>query len=150
MTALAAVRAQLVTAIQAQVPTVQVSGVPFGEDTALKEAIWVERAESEFEWRSLGGTGADFRERNRIETILIELRVHVYREAPDQTDASDAAIDRAEVLLAEIEDAIETDFSIGNTLTHALISRWSLEPQPREDGWAVLGRATFEGKNYPG
>lgn len=148
MTAIAAVRSQLITAIAAQIPTVQVSGFPPAETTALKEAIWLERAESEFEWRSLGAT-ATFNQRNRLERVTIDLRVHVYREAEDQTVAADDALDRAEVLFAKIEDALEADFSLANTVAYALVTRWSVELRPRDSGWSADGRATVQATNYP-
>ena len=144
MTAVAAFRTALVTAIQAQVPTVTVSGVPLGEDTPLREAIWVQRVRGAADWRCIGPASS-----NRKETLTAELRVHVYREAADQTEASDAAADRCEALFAEIEDAFEADFSLANSVTHGKPLDYSLELRPREEGWVAFGEMTVECENYP-
>lgn len=148
MTVQADVRTALLAAIETQLPTVQVSSVDPGEDRRLKESIWVERSESEFEWRSLGRP-ATHGTRNRTELVRVELRVHVYRESDSQTVAATAAQERADELLAEIEEAIEADFSLASTATHALVTRWSTTPVPLDKAWAVDGRVTVEATNHP-
>lgn len=144
MTAIASFRTQLVTAIQAQIPTVQVLPAPPAEDQALEESIWVDELVSDFEWRCIGPAAS-----NRKETLTGELRVHVYREGSDQMEVSLAANDRCAALFAEIEDAFEADFSLAGSVTHGLPRRWSIRLVPRDQGWVADGRVTLEADNYP-
>lgn len=148
MTVQATAEAALLAAIATQLPTVQINPADPGEDKRLKESIWVESVESEFEWRSLGRP-ATHGTRNRTELIRIELVVHVYREGADQIVTAAAAKTRAGEILVEIEQALEADFSLASTVTHALVTRWLTRPVAQGQGWAIDGRVTVEATNHP-
>lgn len=148
-TVVASFKTALLAAIRAQLPGVQVMAVDPAKNRALREAVWIDGIDSVFEWRSLGAQPA-FSTKNRTEEIRVDLRVHVYREAPDHTDAAAAALARAEVLFSEIEQALETDVSVASTVTHGKVSVWSLTPVKAEEGWAIDGRITVEAVNHPG
>lgn len=150
MTLIAEVRSGLVTAISAELDDgVSVSQFSLGEDTPLREAIWVERVESVFEWRSLGRP-ATHGARNRTEELTIDLRAQVYREGPRQSDAGQVALDRMDELLAAIEQAyVTTGFVLNTAATHGKPSRWSVESQPREKGWLVDARVSTETVHHP-
>lgn len=145
MTAVASAKTGLLAAIAAQLPTVQVSVASPAEDTALRESIWIERVEADFEWQLLGPAAVN----HRKEIIGIDLVIQVYREASDQTDAADAALDRADVILDEIEDAAETDETLAGAVSWWLATRWVVEPKPRGQGWLADGRAHIEAVKHP-
>lgn len=141
-------KAATLTAIEAELPTVQVVAGPPAENQARLEAVWISRVESQFEWRSLGNSPTQLL-KNRIETIWIDLKIHVYREAPSQLDARAAAEDRCEDLIGEIELAIAQDPSVGDVVSFARLSESSIEMAAAESGWIADGRARFEATNHP-
>src|SRR5688500_12506953 len=101
MTALASAKTGLLAAIRTQLPNTQVSVASPGEDTELRESVWIERIDTEFEWALLGPPAVN----HRKEILGIDLVVQVYREAADQTDSSEAVLERADEILDQIEDA---------------------------------------------
>lgn len=147
MTAIANTRAAVTTAIAAALPTTQVLSHPPGENQALKEAVWVDRGESIFEWRSLGAS-AQY-QRNRTESITLTIRVQVYQEHPDQRVAADGAFQRCEALFALIETAIATDPTITAAVTFGLIAGWSIQLLAVESGWLADGTIRLEAQSYP-
>lgn len=147
MTVLNDTRLAFTAAVAAQLPDVQVSAHPMADDQKVKESIWVERAESLFEWRSLGIGG--MASRNRTEDIALDMRFEVFREGANQSEVCEAAIARCEVLLASAEDALEADFSIGGVVTHAKFASWSVDPAYTDTGWLITGRARLEATNHP-
>lgn len=140
-------RAALAAAITAHT-TATVTAVKPGEDQALREAIWIDKIRSTFEWRSLGKQSV-FATRNRTEQLTVTLRVAVYREAPRQGDAAEDAMSRCEDLLSEIEDALEADQSLGNLFAYGRVSEVSAELLPRDQGWTANGVVRIEAQNYP-
>lgn len=145
MSALAATKTNLLAAIRVQLPGTQVSVASQAEDTSLRESIWIERIEAEFEWQLLGPASIN----HRKETILVDLVVQVYREGSDHTEASDAALTRADVMLDEIEDAIEANETLSGAVDWWLVTSWSVEPRPRDKGWLAYGRARIEAQKHP-
>ena len=141
---LGALRLALVTAVDAQTGAVQVTPHPPGEAQDSREAIWVARTESVFEWRSIGQPT-----RNRTEDITADLRVEVYREGPRQLTAAADAYARCETLLGQIEDAVELDASVAGTVTHGRIAGVSIDETATDAGWVVSGTARFEATNHP-
>lgn len=145
MSAVAAAKTNLLAAIRTQLPGVQVSVAPPAEDTATRESIWVERIDADFEWQCLGPVSQN----HRRETIGIDLAIHVYREASDQTDAADAALTRADALFDSVEAASSADETLAGAVSWWLVTRWSLDPRPREAGWSASGRAHIEAIKNP-
>lgn len=145
MTAVASVKAGLLDAIRAQLPGVQVSVASQAENTALRESVWIERIDADFEWQLLGPPSAN----HRKQIVGVDLVVQVYREAGDQTDASDAALTRADEILDEIEAAGEADDTLGGAVNWWLVTRWVVEPKARESGWLADGRAHIEATKHP-
>ena len=141
---MAATKTALLAAISAQLPTTQVSVANPGEDKALRESVWIERLDAEFEDGSLGMS----RDCDR-EIIGIDLAIQVYREAGDQTDAADAALDRADAIFDEIGDARVANPTLSGAVGWWRATRWSVEPRPREKGWLADGRAHIEAIKHP-
>lgn len=141
-------RAAIVTAVVAQLPTVQVKGANPAEDRELRESVWIEQVDARYEWRSIGAQPA-FATKNRTEEATVDLRVDVYREAPSQLTAAEAAADRCEALLAAVEDAVEADLTLGSKVSFARVSQVSMRLEPRESGWAAIGSARIEATNHP-
>lgn len=138
------IRAYLKTAFAAQLPGVQIKAVPPGENAALRESVWIQKLSSTFDWRSLGHSPS-----NRIESLQCITRVRVYREGSNQTDVAEVAIARCEEILGKLEDAIETDFSLGNIVTFGLAQTVAVELVPQTGGWVADGTFTLQSKNYP-
>lgn len=119
-----------------------------GEDTPLKECAWVSKQSSRFEWRSLGSTSAQHR-RNRTETLTAEVRVHVYREGPNQVQNGANALARLEAILNELEVAVDGDQSFGDVVAFGRVAEVTAELLPRDAGWTAVGTLRIEAQNYP-
>lgn len=119
-----------------------------GEDTPLRECVWVRKISSRFEWRSLG-MGAEQHRRNRTETLVADLQVHVYREGNNQATVAATTLDRCEAILAEVEAAIDGDQTLGGLVSFARVAECSAELLPRDSGWTATGLIRVEAQNYP-
>lgn len=139
------VRAQLVAMLQAApaLAGIEVTRTQPGEDQALAEAIWVDRIDSRFDWRGLGPLDS-----NRSETLLVDVGIDAYREAPRQLDASAEAVDRVEELLDVIETTIAADPTL-NVGATALVRFTAVTARPRQSGWLAQATCRIEIKNYP-
>jgi hypothetical protein len=137
------VRAAIVAAIEAETDC-PVKAVPPAEDTPLTECIWIRRVSSRFEWRSIASM-----DKNRTETVQVELALHVYREHASQNTAAATALARCEELLASIESAIVADMSLANLVSFGRAADVTAELTPRDKGWTAVGTCRIEASNYP-
>jgi hypothetical protein len=141
------VRHRVVEIIAVALPDVQVLGRPPAENQALREAVWVQKVTSRFEWRGMGGPAAY--QSNRKELLQVDLRADAYREAQSQLDAGEDAVARSEELLELIEAAIAADPTLGIGCAVAKVTVTGVEPQPKDAGWVALGICRIDVENYP-
>lgn len=144
MSALAGARAAFVATVSAALPGVTVSPIPLGEDEPLAESVYVAGTSSEFDWRCIGP-----RRTNRSEDVALEVVVQVFRHHDDQRQAGAQALARADELLEAVELAVADGLDLDGTVTHARVSRWSVDPRARSDGWSVVGTLRVEAQNFP-
>lgn len=145
----AEIRAAVIARL-ADVDVDQILAYPPGENMALRESVHVRDVSARYEWRAIGRPSAGFARRNRTEQLTVTLRVHVYREAPDQGDAVNAAHARLDAIVEQIVDAIADDPSLGDTVSHALVESVTAEqPDARQSGWSVTGTVRVDALHHP-
>lgn len=149
MTVVAGTRATLISTLQAAAPLagVQILGHPPAESQEIRECVWIESIRSLFEWRTLGGPA--HWSRNRTEDLEISVRVDVYREGPSQRTVADSAMDRLEQLVGLIEDALEVDPSLADTVTFGRLAEVETFWRPVDSGWVASARLRYDARHYP-
>ena len=147
MTVQADFRLNLVAAISAELPTVQVLPGPPAENEDARESVFIDGLSSTFEWRSLG-TGTQLL-KNRTEDVTATVRARVYREAPDQLSALADADARMDEIVAAIELAVAQDPSIAGAISMARVESADRTVAPGASGWTVSCTLRVTGTNYP-
>jgi hypothetical protein len=138
-----------VTAIQTELPTVQVLPGPPGENEDPRECVYFEDLESEFEWRSLG-TGTQLLS-NRTESLQVTVIARVTREASSHLTAFTDANSRMDEIVEAIELAIAQEPTIGGAANVAArVSSVRRTPTPVQSGWSITATLDITGTNYPG